>query len=257
MDFMSPQSHKSGAPGGLRVQKVLSEAGIASRRASEELIRQGRVLINGRPAVLGSRVDPSTDRLTVDGEIVHVDPSKVYLMLNKPAGVITTARDPQGRTTVLDIVGVEHRVFPVGRLDAMTEGLLLMTNDGELTHRLTHPSYEVGKVYVAEVEGGFGRGLVRRLTETGVDLGNGAPFKADAVRVLDTRKGSGARSIVELQVHEGSKHLVRRLLEAVHRPVVRLVRTGLGPLKLGRLAGGSYRHLTRPEVAALYREVGL
>lgn len=244
-------------PSGVRVQKVLSEAGVASRRASEKLIREGRVLINGKPAVLGSRIDPGKDRLTVDGERVQVDPSKVYLMLNKPAGVITTASDPQKRKTVLDIVGIEHRVFLVGRLDAMTEGLLLMTNDGELTHRLTHPSFEVGKTYVAEVEGLFGRGIIRRLTDTGVDMGGSEPFKVDSVRVLGSRKGAGARSVVELTVHEGSKHLVRRLLEAVHRPVVRLVRTGLGPLHLGKLASGSYRHLSRQEVDALYREVGL
>lgn len=239
------------------MQKVLSEAGVASRRASEDLIRAGRVLINDKPAVLGSRIDPATDRLTVDGERVQVDSSKVYLMLNKPAGVITTASDPQGRRTVLDIVGVEDRVFPVGRLDAMTEGLLLMSNDGELTHRLTHPSFEVGKTYVAEVEGLFGKGVIRRLTESGVDLGGKEPFKVDAIRVLGSRKGAGSRSVVELTVHEGSKHLVRRLLEAVGRPVVRLVRTGFGPLSLGKLAMGSYRHLSRQEVDALYREVGL
>lgn len=244
-------------PGGVRVQKVLSEAGIASRRASEKLICEGRVHINDKPAVLGSRIDPETDRLTVDGERVQVDPSKVYLMLNKPVGVITTASDPQGRKTVLDIVGIENRVFPVGRLDVMTEGLLLMTNDGELAHRLTHPSYEVGKTYVAEVEGLFGRGVIRKLTDTGVDVGGGEPFKVDALRVLGSREGAGARSVVELTVHEGSKHLVRRLLEAVGRPVVRLVRTGLGPLGLGKLASGSYRHLARQEVDALYREVGL
>ncbi|MEX2588521.1 MAG: pseudouridine synthase [Actinomycetota bacterium] len=244
-------------PSGVRVQKILSEAGIASRRASEKLIREGRVHINGKPAVLGSRIDPAAGRLTVDGERVQVDPSKVYLMLNKPEGVISTASDPQGRTTVLDIVGVEHRVFPVGRLDVMTEGLLLLTNDGELTHRLTHPSYEVGKTYVAEVEGLFGKGVIRRLTDTGVDLGGREPFKVDAVRVLGSRKGAGARSVVELRVHEGSKHLVRRLLDAAGRPVVRLARTGLGPLTLGKLASGSYRHLSRQEVDALYREVGL
>lgn len=243
---------------GVRLQKVLSQAGIASRRAAEEMISRGKVLVNGRPAVLGQRIDPAGDRVEVDGQRVQLDPAKVYVMLNKPEGVITTSSDPEGRTTVLDIVGAQERLYPVGRLDAATEGLLLLTNDGELTHRLTHPSFEVTKTYVAEVAGSFGRGLLRRLTETGVSLGDPELFIADAVKVLGAQKGSsGNRTVVELEVHEGSKHLVRRLLEAVDRPVIRLVRTGMGPLKLGRLAAGTYRHLSPDEVNALYREVGM
>jgi 23S rRNA pseudouridine2605 synthase len=242
----------------VRVQKVLSEAGIASRRAAEELIRQGRVVINGRLAELGQRIDASQDRVEVDGQRVQLDLQKQYILLNKPEGVITTSRDPEGRTTVLDIIGVHERVFPVGRLDIATEGLLLLTNDGELTHRLTHPSFEVTKTYVAEVAGLVGKGVVRTLTQTGVDLGDPDPFTADEVRVLGSRKGpTGNRTVVELDVHEGPKHLVRRMLEAVDRPVLRLVRTGMGPLKLGRLSSGTYRHLTQDEVDALYREVGL
>ena len=222
------------------------------------MIRQGRVVVNGRFAELGQRIDPASDRVELDGRRVQLDPAKRYLMLNKPDGVITTSSDPEGRTTVLDIIGVDERVFPVGRLDIATEGLLLLTNDGELTHRLTHPSYEVTKTYVAEVAGMMGRGVLRKLSETGVDLGDPKPFVADAVKVLGSRKGPGGnRTVVELQVHEGSKHLVRRLLEAVDRPVLRLVRTGLGPLTLGRMASGTYRNLTQDEVDALYREVDL
>lgn len=242
----------------MRLQKVLSEAGIASRRASEVLIREGRVLVNGHPAELGQRIDAATDRVEVDGQRVYLDPAKLYYMLNKPEGVITTSKDPEGRTTVLDIVGLAERVFPVGRLDIATEGLLVLTNDGELTHRLTHPSFEVTKTYVAEVAGLVGRGVIRKLTETGVDVGAREPFTADAVTVLGSRKGPiGNRTVVELEVHEGPKHLVRKMLEAVDRPVIRLVRTGMGPLKLGRLSSGTYRALTRDEVEALYREVGL
>lgn len=237
---------------------MLSEAGIASRRAAEEMIRQGRVVINGRLAEFGQRIDPAEDRVEVDGRRVQLDPEKRYLMLNKPAGVITTSKDPEGRTTVLDIVGVHDRVFPVGRLDIGTEGLLLLTNDGELTHRLTHPSFEVTKTYVAEVAGTVGKGVLRKLTDTGVDLGGSEPFVADSVKVLGARKGPGGnRTVVQLEVHEGPTHLVRRLLEAVDRPVLRLVRTGMGPLKLGRMASGTYRNLTQGEVDALYREVGL
>jgi 23S rRNA pseudouridine2605 synthase len=243
---------------GTRIQKVLSEAGIASRRAAEDLIRQGRVLVNGSFADLGQRIDPAVDRVEVDGLRVQIDTTKQYFLLNKPEGVITTTNDPEDRTTVLDIIGVHERVFPVGRLDIATEGLLLLTNDGELTHRLTHPSFEVTKTYVAEVSGMIGRGVIRTLTQTGVDLGEKELFKADAVRVLGSRKGPGGnRTVVELEVHEGPKHLVRRVLEAVDRPVLRLVRTGMGPLKLGRMSSGTYRHLTQAEVDALYREVGL
>ena len=242
---------------GVRVQKVLSEAGVASRRAAEELIRQGRVLVNDRPVELGRRIDPARDRLSVDGQRIQLDPGKVYLMLNKPAGVITTSKDPQGRQTVIDLLGIQKRVFPVGRLDIATEGLLLLTNDGELTHRLTHPSFEVSKIYVAEVAGSMGRGVIRKLTETGVDLGDGKPFKVDSLKVIGSHKGQDARTVVELTLHEGPKHVVRRALEAVDRPVWRLVRTGMGPLRLNRLSSGTYRKLTREEVAALYREVGL
>ena len=250
------RSGTDGHPDGVRVQKVLAGAGVASRRAAEHLILQGRVRVNGKKAVLGQRVDPFRDQVTVDGRRVQIKPERSYLMLNKPAGVITTSRDPQGRETVLDLVGDEARVYPVGRLDAATEGLLLLTDDGELAHRLTHPSFEVSKIYVAEVEGWVGPAVIRRLLD-GVEIERGRMVRADRAKVLDSRKGGDARSVLELTLHEGPRRVVRRMLEAVGHPVVRLVRTGLGPLRLGRLIRGTYRNLTPQEVASLYREVGL
>ncbi|MDQ4149088.1 MAG: rRNA pseudouridine synthase [Actinomycetota bacterium] len=243
-------------PEGVRVQKVLSEAGVTSRRAAEQLIREGRVVVNNTKAVLGQRINPERDKVLVDGRLVQVDPTRTYLMLNKPPGVISTAKDPEGRRTVLDIVGAPARVFPVGRLDAATEGLLLLTDDGELTHRLTHPSFEVSKIYVAEVEGWVRPAAVRRLLG-GVDIEAGKSVRADKVKVLDARKGPDARSVLEMTLHEGPRRVVRRMLEAVGHPVLRLVRTGVGPLHLGRLSTGTYRNLTPEEVASLYREVGL
>lgn len=243
-------------PEGVRLQKLLAQAGVASRRAVEDLIRQGRVSVNGQPARLGQRADPSVDRIEVDGRLLQLDQDKKYLLLFKPAGTVTSASDPEGRKTVMDIVGEEARVFPVGRLDMATEGLLVLTNDGELAHRMTHPSFEIVKTYVAEVKGSVGRGALRLLRE-GVQIDNGRPAKATAARVLDSIKGSHARTVVELSIHEGRKHVVRKMLEALGYPVLRLTRTGVGPLRLGRLAPGSYRNLTREEVEALYREAGL
>lgn len=245
---------------GIRLQKLLAEAGIASRRRSEELIRRGLVAVDGRVAVLGQRVDPSSAVVEVEGRRVAVDPGRHYYVLNKPAGVVSTAHDPEGRTTVLDLLGVAERVVPVGRLDAATEGLLLLTNDGQLAHRLTHPSYEVPRTYLAEVTGQPGKAVIRRLTVEGVDIGPGRPAKADAARVVDMlprRDGGPPISLMEIQVHEGRKHVVRLMLAAVGTPASRLVRTEFGPLRLERLAPGSYRRLTRVEIEALYRAVGL
>lgn len=258
MLMASPEEKAEGSERlqGSRVQKVLSEAGIASRRSAEELIRQGRVRVNGEKVILGRRIDPGRDEVTVDGRRVQVDPGRRYVALNKPSGVITTARDPEGRRTVLDLVGEGSRLFPVGRLDAATEGLLILTTDGELAHRLTHPSFKVTKTYVAEVAGWIGPAVVRRLLE-GVEVEKGRTVRADRVRVLASRKGRDARSQLELVLHEGPRHVVRRLLEAVGHPVIRLVRTEVGPLRLGRLGSGTYRNLTPEEVASLYREVGL
>ncbi|MCA1839355.1 MAG: rRNA pseudouridine synthase [Actinobacteria bacterium] len=241
---------------GERIQKVMAEAGIASRRASEDLIRQGRVMVNGKVAELGQRVVPEKDRLEVDGSRVPTDHSKVYYMVNKPEGVITSSRDPEGRPTVLDLVASDRRVFPVGRLDAATEGLLLLTNDGELSHRLTHPSFQVPKTYIAQVSGAVTYEDTKTL-KSGVKIDNGRPAIARDVKILGSTRGRSARSVVEITVHEGRKHVVRLMLEAVGHPVTRLSRTAIAGLKIGRLATGTFRKLTSKEVALLYDLVGL
>jgi len=237
-----------------RLQKVLAKAGVASRRAAEELIAQGRVSVDGQVVrELGTKVDPDTAVIHVDGDRVIVRDDLVHLALNKPRGMHSTMTDDRGRPCVGDLVADRaERLFHVGRLDADTEGLLLLTNDGELAHRLMHPSYEVLKTYVAEVDGEVPRGLGARLT-TGVELADG-PVRADRFRVVDSRPG---RSMVEIVLHEGRKHIVRRLLDEVGHPVRRLVRTAIGDVTLGQLKPGSLRPLTRKELASLYAVVGL
>lgn len=227
-----------------KLQKVLARAGVASRRAVEILVMEGRVKVNGEVAVVGQRVDVATDVLEVDGALVAADPSLVHYLLHKPAGVVTTASDPQGRPTVVGLVPAEPRVFPVGRLDVDTEGLLLLTNDGELTHRITHPSHGVEKEYLAEVEGEPSRGTLRRLRE-GVDLDDGATTPAKASLV--------APNLLRLVIHEGRNRQVRRMCEAVGHPVRRLVRTRIGPLTDTTLKAGEWRPLTPDEVAELAR----
>ena len=229
---------------GIRLQKVLAQAGLGSRRACEELIDARRVRVNGEVAVLGRRVDPEVDVVEVNGAQIGVREGLVHLLLNKPAGVITTASDPQGRPTVLDLVPAEPRVFPVGRLDADSEGLLLLTNDGDLAHRLTHPSYGVHKEYLVEVEGEPHRGSIRKLRE-GVELEDGitAPAK---VAVLGER-------LLKISIHEGRNRQVRRMCEAVGHPVLRLVRTRIGNLADRHLKPGEWRALTQDEVRALER----
>ncbi len=206
------------------------------------LIEEGRVTVNGDVAVLGRRVDPETDRIEVDGLRVPVRPGLVTYLLNKPKGVVTTASDPQGRQTVVQLVPGEPRVFPVGRLDADTEGLLLLTNDGDLAHRLTHPSFGVEKEYLAQVEGNPTPAVLRRLRE-GVELEDGrtAPAKANLV----------APGLIGLVIHEGRNRQVRRMCEAVGHPVRRLVRTRIGPLAERRLKPGEWRVLGLDEVRAL------
>ena len=231
---------------GERLQKVLARGGIGSRRVCEDLIAEGRVRVDGDIAVLGRRVDPETALIEVDGAPVGVRPDLVHYVLNKPAGVVTTANDPQGRPTVVGLVPDEPRVFPVGRLDADTEGLLLLTNDGELAHRLTHPSYGVEKEYVAEVEGLPTRAVLRRLRE-GVELDDGPTAPARAT-LIDP-------SVVRLTIHEGRNRQVRRMCEAVGHSVVRLVRTRIGPLADRSLAPGAWRELTGDEVRSLQRAV--
>jgi 23S rRNA pseudouridine2605 synthase len=237
-------------PSGIRLQKVLAAAGIGSRRACEELIAAGRVSVDGRRVDrLGTRIDPATAIVTVDGERINVRDDLVYLLLNKPRGVLSAMSDDRGRRTVGDLVADRpERLFHVGRLDADSEGLLLLTSDGELAHRLMHPRYGVAKTYLATVPGPVPRTVLRRL-RTGVQLDDG-PVRADAVRIVQT---AGERAIVEVVLHEGRKHIVRRLLAEVGHPVQRLVRTAIGPVRLGGLRAGALRELTREELAALYR----
>jgi 23S rRNA pseudouridine2605 synthase len=239
---------------GVRLQKVLAQAGVASRRASEQLIADGRVEVNGATVTtLGTRVDPASDVIRVDGERVPVDVGKVYLALNKPRGVVSTMSDPEGRRTLADFVQDRtERLYHVGRLDTDTEGLILLVNDGEFAHRMTHPSYGVSKTYVAEVPGPVAKSVGRRLVG-GVELDDG-PAKADAFKVMQQDKD---RALVEIVLHEGRKHIVRRLLAEVGHPVQRLVRTAIGPVRLGDLRPGSIRPLTQQELGTLLDAVEL
>jgi 23S rRNA pseudouridine2605 synthase len=236
---------------GVRLQKVLAAAGLGSRRACEVLIDQGRVSVNGkRVREQGMRVDPARAVIEVDGRRINAAPDKEYLMLNKPAGVVSAMSDPEGRPTLRDFVGERKRLFHVGRLDMDTEGLLIMTNDGELAHRLSHPSFEVQKTYVAEVPGPVARGIGKRLRD-GIELEDGV-VRADAFRVITA---AGNRAMVEVVVHEGRKHVVRRMLEEVGLPVQRLVRVRFGPLPLGDLRPGKIRPLNQKEIGELFATV--
>ncbi len=241
-------------PEGIRLQKVLSRAGVASRRAAEELIAEGRVSVDGKVVTeFGRRVDPDAVVIHVDGVRVVVRDDLRYLAFNKPRGVHSTMSDDQGRPSVGDYIrNRDDRLFHVGRLDADTEGLLLLTNDGDLAHRLMHPSFEVSKTYLAEVPGPIPRELGRRLRD-GVELEDG-PAQIDAFRVIDT---SGGRAMVEVVLHEGRNHIVRRLLAEVGHPVRKLVRTQIGDVKLGNQRPGSLRPLNRAEVGSLFSDVGL
>ena len=240
------------APKAERVQKVLAAAGLGSRRACEELIAAGRVTVDGEVVTLGAKADAATQVITVDGERVHSNPTLVYLMLNKPTGYVTTVTDPQGRPTVMDLMPDTPRVYPVGRLDRDTEGLLLLTNDGELANRLAHPSYEVEKTYVAQIRGPAKRRAVRQLLE-GVPLEDGVA-KARSVRELGA---AGDRTLIEVVLAEGRKREVRRMLQAVGLPLERLARVRIGPLPLGDMAPGKFRPLSSAEVRSLYVAVGL
>ena len=231
---------------GERLQKVLARVGIGSRRVCEDLIAEGRVTVDGEVAVLGRRVDVEMALIELDGAPIGVRPDLVHYLLNKPVGVVTTADDPQGRPTVVGLVPAEPRVFPVGRLDVDTEGLLLLTNDGDLAHRLIHPSFGVEKEYVAELEGSPSRAALRRLRE-GVELDDGTTAPARAA-LLEP-------SVVRVTVHEGRNRQVRRMCDAVGHPVVRLIRTRIGPLVDRSLAPGAWRELTGDEVRSLQRAV--
>lgn len=234
---------------GERLQKVLARAGYGSRRICEELIEDRRVMVNGEIAVLGRRVDVDTDEILVDGGPVGVLPGLVYYLLNKPEGVITTAFDTHDRETVMDLVPNEPRVFSVGRLDIDTTGLLILTNDGQLTQFLTHPSHGVEKEYMAEVEcgpRGVSHGALRELRD-GVELDDGFTAPADV--------GQPEMGVLRIVIHEGRNRQVRRMCEAVGYPVIRLVRTRIGPLRDTKLRPGQWRELTRDEVIALTQAV--
>jgi pseudouridine synthase len=238
---------------GIRLQKVMAEAGVGSRRHCEQLIADGRVKVDGKVvAWFGARVDPQQVVIHVDGRRVETRAEMRYYAVNKPRGVVSTMADPQGRRTLAAYVDVPERLFHVGRLDTDTEGLILLTNDGELSHRLTHPSYGVEKTYLAEVAGPIPRDLGKRL-RAGVTLDDG-PAKADRFRIVET---AGKRALVEVTLHEGRKHIVRRLLAEVGHPVRQLVRTEFGPVRLGALKPGTMRALSLREVGELYAAVGL
>jgi 23S rRNA pseudouridine2605 synthase len=242
---------------GVRLQKVLSQAGIASRRLAEKMITDGRVEVDGRLVTeLGTKVDPAGSVIRVDGARVILDDSLVHLALNKPRGMHSTMSDDRGRPCIGDLI--EHRVrgnkklFHVGRLDADTEGLILLTNDGELAHRLMHPSNEVPKTYVATVTGSVPRGLGKKL-RAGIELDDGPAF-IDDFAVVDAIPG---RTLVRITLHEGRKRIVRRLLAAAGFPVEALVRTDIGAVSLGEQRPGSIRALGRNEIGDLYKAVGL
>ncbi|WP_025274742.1 pseudouridine synthase [Haloglycomyces albus] len=235
---------------GIRLQKVLSGAGVASRREAEDLIRRGKVKVNGSTVELGRRVDPDNDVITVRGRRVITDHDKVYYILNKPRGVISTMEDDQGRLNLSEYTkGIPARVFHVGRLDTDSEGLMILTNDGELSNRLTHPSHGVTKTYRAQVAHEFDRATFNKLRK-GVELDDG-PAQADRLHIIDEAAG---QTLIEIDVHEGRKHIVRRLFDHVGHPVSRLVRTGIGPIKLRNLKPGTVRRLTTEEVGELYKE---
>lgn len=246
----APDSGAPNAPGatveGVRLQKVLAAAGVASRRVSEELIASGRVTVNGVVVTeLGSRIDPETDKVSVDGQAVQLDVSKRYVMLNKPTGVVSTLSDDQGRPDLSQYTSqFDERLFYVGRLDSDTSGLLVLTNDGEVANVLAHPKFGVQKTYIAKVRGRVSAQTLRELT-TGITLGDG-DIVADKARVLSSSERDNT-SLVEITLHSGRNRIVRRMLKHVGHPVLELVRRQFGPLNLGTLAAGAMRDLSKLE----------
>lgn len=238
----------------IRLQKVLAHAGVASRRAAEELIVEGRVSVDGQIVTeLGIRVDPRSAIIHVDGQRVPTAPDVRVLALNKPRGVVTTMSDERGRPCVGDLLGaIPERVFHVGRLDADTEGLLLLTNDGELANRLSHPRHEVAKTYRATVHGSMGKQALRRLTE-GIELDDG-PIACDSAKVIQQLPD---RTMVEIVLHSGRNRIVRRMLDAIDHPVIDLVRTQVGPIRLGQQPPGAFREVVGAELGSLYTAVEL
>ena len=228
-----------------RIQKIMSSAGVASRRKSEELIRAGRVQVNGQPAALGDRAEAGVDLITVDGKPVAAQ-TKRYIALHKPAGYVTTVTDTHGRGTVVDLVDVPERIYPVGRLDLHTSGLLLLTSDGDFAARVTHPRYEIEKTYIARVARPLGDSAIQKL-RSGIDLEDG-PMRPENVRII-----SEDRRTVEMTIHEGRNRIVRRAFEALSARVVELRRTRIGAVDLGDLQTGKWRELTQAEIAGLIR----
>jgi 23S rRNA pseudouridine2605 synthase len=236
----------------IRLQKLLAQSGVASRRKCEELMLEGLVVVDGEIVTrLGTKVDPRTAVIRVDGKRLPPISEKVYLVLNKPRGVVSTMSDPEGRRTITDLVADRpERLFHVGRLDTDTSGLLLLTNDGDFAQRMAHPSYEVDKTYVAEVDGEVTKVTVATLLE-GVELEDG-PVTVTKARIISVSgRGRGAKSIVELVIHEGRNRIVRRLLERLGHPVRRLTRTAIGPVQLAGLDSGALRDLTLAELGEL------
>ena len=242
-------------PDGVRLQKLMAQAGVASRRVCEEMIEAGRVQVNGETITeLGIRVDPDTVEIHVDGVRVQLDENLVYYAFNKPEGVLSTMEDPEGRPCVADYLNQQknERVFHVGRLDVETEGLLLLTNDGELTNRLTHPSYEVPKTYLVQVRGPMEKGIGTAM-KAGIELEDGIA-SVDSFRLVDSTPG---HLLVEVVLHSGRNRIVRRLFDAVGHPVEKLVRTEVGPIRIGDQRQGTIRRLSRTEVGHLLASVGM
>jgi 23S rRNA pseudouridine2605 synthase len=236
-----------------RLQKFLSRAGVASRRAAEAIIQAGRVAVNGQVVtVMGVKVDPDRDVVKVDGSIVKVTAAPRTVMLHKPYGYVCTTSDPEGRRVVTELLGKQaERLYPVGRLDYDATGLLLLTNDGELAYRLTHPSYQVPRTYRVTVAGEVSKETVRQLS-AGVDLGGRLVYPE-----VQVNKREAGKTVLEITVHEGRYHLIKRLMNQVGHPVVKLKRIALGPLKLEGLSRGTFREVTGRELAALKAGVDL
>ena len=238
---------------GIRLQKVLANAGVASRRACEILIAEGRVEVNGKPVLEpGTRVDPERDTIRVDGSRIPPPRRHVYLVLNKPRGVISTMDDPEGRQTLTDYVPARPRLFHVGRLDTDTEGLLILTNDGDFAHRMTHPKFEVQKTYLVEVVG-FTDNKTLKTLEKGLRLDDG-PIKPDKVKLVSR---TDTKSLLQITLHSGRNRIVRRMMDSIGHPVRRLSRIGIGPVKLGQLQIGQTRELTSDELGSLLDSVGM
>jgi len=239
---------------GVRLQKLLADAGFGSRRKCEELVARGHVEVNGQLVTeLGTRVDPTAAEVTVDGMRVELDTGKIVVALHKPIGVVSAMSDPEGRPTLADFVkDRSERLFHVGRLDYDSQGLIFMTNDGELANRLSHPKYHVPKTYIVTIEGELFPRLQKQLLD-GVDVGDGYA-KADRLKLLQT---NGEYSLVEIQIHDGRNRIVRRMFDAVGCPVIELVRTKFGPIKLGEQKLGKTRVLNSTEVGSLMKAVGL